>query len=110
MTKKSPYAVIQSRYVTEKARVLAELKSNSSNPSVARCDCPKYVFLVDKKANKQEIAEAIEEIYAEKKIKVKKVNTITVHPKKRRVRGREGYASGFKKAVVTLDKDDELGD
>ena len=110
MHKKTPYSIIQSRYVTEKSRVLEELRDNTSNKSVAACKSPKYVFLVDKKANKQEIAQAIEEIYAEKKIKVKGVNTVTIKPKKKRVRGRLGFKSGFKKAIVTLDKDDELGE
>lgn len=110
MHKKSPYTIIQSRYVTEKSRVLEELKDNTSNKYVAACKSPKYVFLVDKKANKQEIAQAIEEIYAAKKIKVKGVNTINVKPKEKRIRGRIGFTSGFKKAIVTLDKDDELGE
>ena len=108
--KKTPYDIIKSRYVTEKGRALEELKDNTSNPCVARCVSPKYVFLVEKKANKQEIAQAIEQIYAEKSIKVKSVNTITIKPKKKRVRGRLGFKPGFKKAVVTLDKDDELGE
>ena len=108
MLKKTPYEIIISRHVTEKARVLQELKANTSNPSVTKCDLAKYVFLVHKKANKVEIAKAIEEIYLDKKIKVKSVNTITNKPKKRRVRGRVGFKAGFKKAIVTLDKGCEL--
>ena len=107
---KTPYDIVKSRYVTEKARVLGELKDNKSNPSVAKCSSPKYVFLVDSKANKQEIAQAIEQIYAEKNIKVKSVNTIITKPKQKRVRGRIGYKSAFKKAVVTLSMGDELGE
>lgn len=110
MQKKTPYSIIRSRYVTEKSSMLEGLRDNKSNPSVARCERPKYVFLVDKKAGKREIAAALEEIYAEKNIKVKSVNTITIKPKKKRVRGRIGYKPGFKKAVVTLDKGDELGE
>lgn len=108
MLKKNPYDVVKSRYVTEKGRMLEELKDNASNPCVARCNSPKYVFLVDKKANKKEIAEAVEAIYGEKSIKVKAVNTVTIKPKKRRMRGRVGFKSGFKKAIVTLDKEDQL--
>ncbi len=100
--KKSPYDVIKSRYLTEKAKMLEQLKSNESNPCVKKCDSPKYVFIVDKRANKQEIAQAVEEIYADKKVRVMKVNTITVKQKERRVRGRVGFKAGFKKAVVTL--------
>lgn len=108
MQRKTPYDIVKSRYVTEKARVLEELKENTSNKSVSKCSSPKYMFLVEKKANKQEIAQAIEEIYAEKNVKVKSVNTITIKPKKRRVRGRVGYKASFKKAIVTLEKGDEL--
>jgi len=108
MHKKSPYDVVKSRYVTEKARVMEELKDNGSNPCVARCQSPKYVFLVDKKANKREIAQAVEEIYGEKNVTVKSINTITMKPKKRRVRGRIGFKAGFKKAIVTLAKEDAI--
>lgn len=106
MSKKTPYDIVKSRYLTEKSRVLEELKNNRSNASVAKCESPKYVFLVDKRANKQEIADAVEQIYAEKNIKVVSVNTINVKPKAKRVRGRPGIQSGFKKAVVTLQTGD----
>lgn len=110
MHKKTPYDIVKSRYVTEKARVLGELKDRTSNPSLAKSSAPKYVFLVDLKANKTEIAQALEQIYAEKKIKVKAVNTIITKPKQKRVRGKIGYKSAFKKAVVTLAEGDDLGE
>ena len=87
---------------------MEQLQFNVSNASVRKCNSPKYVFLVDKKANKQEIAGAIEEIYAERKIKVVSVNTINAKPKQRRVRGRPGMKPGFKKAIVTLEAGDSL--
>jgi large subunit ribosomal protein L23 len=108
MQKRRAYDIIKSRHVTEKARVLEQLKDNSSNPCVKKCDVSKYVFLVDKNSNKREIAQAVEEIYAEKKIKVASVNTITVKPKSRRVRGRQGWKSAFKKAIVTLEAGDSI--
>ncbi len=108
MLKKSPYDIILSRHVTEKARVLEQLQFNTSNPSVKKCDTPKYVFIVDRRANKQEIATAIEEIYGEKKIKVISVNTISTKPKARRMRGRAGMKPGFKKAIVTLEAGDTI--
>jgi large subunit ribosomal protein L23 len=108
MHQKSPFDIVLSRHVTEKARVLEQLQFNASNPSVKRCDSPKYVFIVDKRANKQEIAAALEEIYAEKKIKVVSVNTINNKPKARRVRGRSGFKPGFKKAIVTLEAGDSI--
>lgn len=108
MKKKSPYSIIKSRHVTEKTQMLSNLKEAESNPSLRRCESPKYVFLVDPRANKQEIASALEEIYREQKIKVSSVNTITIKGKKRRVRGRTGFRSKIKKAVVTLEKGDSL--
>jgi large subunit ribosomal protein L23 len=110
MLKKTPYDIIKSRYVTEKARVMEGLHSNTSNACVRKCDTPKYVFLVDKKANKQEIAAAIEEIYAEKNIKVIGVNTINIKPKMRTVRGRRGLKPALKKAIVTLESGDLIED
>ena len=102
MTKKSPYAIIKSRRMTEKSRMLENLQHRANNPSLDRCKTPKYVFDVDPSANKQEIAQAIEEIYAEKKIQVLKVNTVTVKSKQRRVRSHLGETSAGKKAIVTL--------
>jgi large subunit ribosomal protein L23 len=106
--KQDPYLIVKSRYVTEKSRVLEALKEAKNNASLKKCDSPKYVFLVDKKANKFEIAAAVEEIYANKKIKVVKVNTILMKPKVRRLRGRPGLKPGYKKAVVTLRSGDAI--
>lgn len=108
MAKKDPYQIVKHQLVTEKAMVLQELKNATSNPSLKRCESPKYVFVVDRKANKAEIATAIEDIYSDKNIKVVAVNTINVKPKARRVRGRAGMKPGFKKAIVTLEKGDSI--
>lgn len=108
MTKKDPYQIVKSMHVTEKAMMLQELQNADSNPCVSRCKLPKYVFVVDKKANKAEIANAVEEIYKDKGIKVVSVNTVTLGPKKRRVRGRMGVRPGLKKAIVTLEEGDSL--
>lgn len=108
MSKKDPYQIIKHRYTTEKSQMLQELKNAQSNRSLKRFELPKYVFIVDTQANKRQIAEALEEIYKEIKIRVTKVNTILVKPKLRRVRGRMGMTPSFKKAVVTLEKGDDL--
>lgn len=108
MLKKTPYDIIKNRRVTEKARVLEQLQFNSSNPCVKKCSSPKAVFLVDPKANKIEIARAIEEIYADKKVKVVAVNTTTMKARERIVRGRKGVAQGFKKAIVTFRDGDSI--
>ena len=62
----------------------------------------KYTFKVAKDANKIEIAKAVEEIF---KVKVAKVNTISVRGKARRMGRYEGYTPSWKKAVVTLTAD-----
>jgi large subunit ribosomal protein L23 len=106
---KDPYNIIKARHVTEKATVLQSLHTCSSNPSVARCKTPKYVFVVDERANKREIADAIEEIYSSQKVKVLSVNTLNVKSKaKNRRRGRPGKTAAFKKAIVTLEAGDLL--
>ncbi len=107
----SPYKIVISRHITEKTTMLEQLQNAESNPSVARCKTPKYVFIVDPKASKPEIAAAIEKIYHSKGIKVLAVNTIRMKPKMRargRGRGKAGASSGFKKAIVTLEPGDVL--
>lgn len=99
---KNPYAIIKCRHVTEKSEMLSKLAVAQSNASLKRCETPKFVFIVDSRANKQEIAWAIEKIYAKNNVKVTAVNTINVKSRERRVRGRLGRTSSFKKAIVSL--------
>ena len=105
---KNPYEIIKHQHITEKAKTLQELKNNESNPSVNRSKQPKYVFVVDPRASKQEIANAMEEIYKEQNIKVVAVNTLNVKSRTRRVRGRIGQTKAFKKAIITLEEGDNL--
>ena len=56
-------------------------------------------FQVSNDSSKQDIKEAIENIF---KVKVKKVNTITTKGKLKAFRGTLGRRSNFKKAIVTL--------
>lgn len=59
----------------------------------------KFVFVVDKRANKIQIADAVEEIF---KVTVEAVNTINVKGKTKR-RGRTvGKTASYKKAIVKL--------
>jgi large subunit ribosomal protein L23 len=108
MAEKNIYQVVKYQYVTEKSMMLQRLKTAESNPSLKRCESPKYVFIVDGDANKQQIAQAVEEIYKDEGIQVVAVNTINVKAKARRVRGRSGFKSAFKKAIVTLRPGDNL--
>ena len=62
-------------------------------------EAKKYVFVVDNKANKVEIKNAVEKLFG---VEVLKVNTVSSKGKYRR-RGRtEGYTSDVKKAYVEL--------
>lgn len=109
---KSPFDIIKHRHVTEKSQMLQNLKSAKDNRSclrtLKRFSLPKYVFIVDLNANKQEIKAAIEEIYKERNVRVVSVNTVTTKGKVRRVRGRFGVRSTIKKAIVTLEEGDSL--
>ena len=62
----------------------------------------KYTFEVAKKANKIEIAKAVEEIFG---VKVAKVNTVNVRGRLRRQGRNQGYTRAWKKAYVTLTQD-----
>lgn len=105
---KNPYQIIKFEHVTEKSKMLHSLQISKSNPSIKKFELPKYTFIVDPKANKQQIAAALEEIYREKNIKVLAVNTLHVKPKVKRRRGRVGKTAALKKAIVTLEKGDSL--
>jgi large subunit ribosomal protein L23 len=63
----------------------------------------KYTFEVAKDATKPEIAKAVETMF--EGTKVKAVNTISMKPKKKRVRYVEGKTASWKKAIVTLTED-----
>lgn len=62
-------------------------------------------FEVAKNANKTAIAQAINEIYHVKPVSV---NTVNVHPKKRRVGRYEGMTRAYKKAYVKLAEGDSI--
>jgi large subunit ribosomal protein L23 len=104
----NPYQIVKRRRVTEKSRVLENLQNATSNVSLSRCKTPKAVFEVDMKANKAQIKQAIEEIYAEKNVKVVSINTITMPTKWRRVRGHIGKTARIKKAVVSFRPGDAI--
>ncbi len=59
----------------------------------------KYTFVVDKRANKTEIKNAIQAIF---NVKVEKVNTMIIKGKPKRMGRFEGKRPDRKKAVVTL--------
>ena len=65
----------------------------------------RYVFEVDVRANKTEIRQAIEAVFAEDGVKVAKVNTLRTIGKIKRQGRTAGRTPEVKKAYVTLTKD-----
>jgi len=65
----------------------------------------KYTFLVDLRANKTEIKQAVEAIF---KVHVLNVNTMRVKGKMKRVRRIAGKTPDVKKAIVTLKDGDKI--
>lgn len=65
----------------------------------------KYTFIVEKKANKVEIANAVEKIF---KVTVENVNTLKARGKKRRMGRFLGKTPDRKKAIVTLKEGDKI--
>lgn len=86
--------VIIKPIITEKALQLIEAEN-------------KYCFRVAKKANKNQIREAIEKFF---KVKVEKVNVINLSGKKRRILGRrkETKLGDWKKAIIQLAKGEKI--
>jgi large subunit ribosomal protein L23 len=79
------YEVLRRPLITEKATSLK--------------DRDKYAFEVAGKATGSQIREAVEQAF---KVKVTKVNLMTVHGKTRRFGRRQVTSSPWKKAIVTL--------
>ena len=65
----------------------------------------KYLFCVDKGANKIQIKDAIEHIY---RVKVLRVNTALMSGKPKRVRYKAGKTPDWKKAIVILQKGQKI--
>lgn len=61
----------------------------------------KYLFEVDSRSNKIEIKKAVEDIY---KVKVNKVNIVSMRGKEKRVRYKRGRTPDWKKAIITLEE------
>ena len=71
--------------------------------SIDDIDVKKYFFEVDKRANKIQIANAVEEIFD---VRVIKVTTSNVKGKKKRLGNNpSGYTKSWKKACVKLSAD-----
>ena len=87
MNKINLYDSILSPLVTEKSTNLSEIN--------------KVVFKVNSLANKKSIKKSIEKIF---KVNVIKINIINKQSHSKTVRGRKVKVQGYKKAIVTLKK------
>ena len=86
------YEIKKRPIITEKSTQLKE-KEN------------KYVFVVDKRANKIEIARAIEDLFS---VKVEDVRTMIFSGKIKRMGKYSGYRPDWKKAIVKLKPGQEI--
>lgn len=82
----SVYEVIRRPIISEKSTALAEVGN-------------RYVFEVAVGANKQEIRNAVQELF---KVKVSEVRTLIVHGKSKRLAKSVVKKANWKKAIVTL--------
>jgi large subunit ribosomal protein L23 len=85
LTREQMYAVIRTPVITEKA-------TNASEHN-------QVTFRVSLEATKREVKQAVEGLFD---VKVAAVNTIRMQGKTKRVKGRVGQRSDYKKAIVTL--------
>ena len=70
-----------------------------------REDSNKYTFIVSKDSNKIMIKKAVNELF---NVNPTAVNIINMKGKKKRVRYKYGYTSSYKKAIISLKKDDKI--
>jgi len=77
--------ILQSPHVTEKSGMLAEKNH--------------YVFKVSPSANKQQIKQAVQDLYG---VAVEKVMVVNIPKKARRLGKSQGFKAGFRKAMVKL--------
>lgn len=89
----NPFEIIKTVRITEKGTVQGE-KFNQ------------YTVVADRRANKIQIRQAVQELF---KVTVLAVNTLNVRGKFRRQRTTQaGQAPSWKKAIVTLKKGDKI--
>lgn len=86
--KTSPYSILIRPVITEDSTMLSSLPE------------PQYTFRVALRANKIEIARAVEQAFG---VRVKQVNTVRQKGKVVRMRRQEGKRPDYKKAFVTLE-------
>ena len=85
------YNTILSPIITEKSTKISEKNQ--------------FVFKVKINSNKKQIKEAVEKLF---KVKVKNIKTIKVKGKNKVFKGTKGRRSDYKKAVICLNKGENL--
>ncbi len=90
----APHQIILRPLVTEKSYHQAETERFNS-----------YAFEVNRLANKEQIKQAVEELFD---VKVIRVNTANRKGKPRRTRFRWGRTKAWKKAIIKLDPEDKI--
>jgi len=89
-------------YKIEKIHIYDKILSPLvTEKSTNMSDQNKIIFKVPKKANKIILKKNIEKIF---KVNVTKINIINKQPRKKIVRGKKVKVSGYKKAIITLKK------
>ncbi|KIF68444.1 50S ribosomal protein L23 [Streptomyces sp. AcH 505] len=76
-----------------------------SEKSYALLDDNKYTFVVDPRANKTQIKQAVQAVFS---VKVTGVNTINRQGKRKRTRNGFGKRADTKRAIVTLAEGDRI--
>jgi large subunit ribosomal protein L23 len=89
---KNPRSIIKTSIVSEKGTNL-------------RTDQDKYIFRVDRTANKLEIKKAVEDLF---KVKVEEVTTLNMYGKPKKLGRSEGKRPDWKKAIVKLKKGETI--
>ena len=85
------YNIVVAPIITEKATKISEKNQ--------------YVFKVKIDSNKKEIKQAIEKLF---KVKVKNIKTIKIKGKSKIFKGTKGRRSDYKKAIICLNKGENL--
>lgn len=99
-TQLSIWDTLKSPVVTEKSVLLKESTSDENEGQILS-------FRVDRKASKDDIRKAVEEIF---NVKVSKIRTVNYEGKMKRRGKFEGRRPSWKKAYVTLKKGEPIVD
>lgn len=81
------------------------IKPRVTEKAIVSTDKNKYVFVVSKNANKDNLAQEVKKTYNVTPVQINIVNTSARTVLRR---GKPGRISAFKKAIVTLKKGDKI--